>query len=173
MSQDFNGTEEQSFSDRLELYIGCSFTLLLVAFTLPELFVSLGGVAVGIVLRWFNRKCLCAGAGLKVALASWGVLSLGSTEGQCGREVDRPVFMNLVSSQFFSLPHLPPFFKYVYLLQGSNYWKGRVKIISTIATNAACRLYTEVTGGVKQTLVGRKNYKKIYLFFKKYFSWFI
>lgn len=40
VSQDFNGPEEQSFrpSDRLELYIGCSFMLHLVAFALPELF---------------------------------------------------------------------------------------------------------------------------------------
>lgn len=56
MSQDFSGPEEQSFrpSDRLELYIGCPFMLHLVAFALPELFVSLGGVALGIVLRWFS-----------------------------------------------------------------------------------------------------------------------
>lgn len=50
----FNGMKKQSFrlSFRPELYIG--FMLHLVAFALPELFVSLGAVAVGIVLRWLE-----------------------------------------------------------------------------------------------------------------------
>lgn len=51
----FSWDEEAVFrlNDRPELYIARFFMLHLVAFALPQLFVSLGDVALGIVLRWF------------------------------------------------------------------------------------------------------------------------